>query len=275
MQNIDGQLRQQLTELLTETSLARSLDEMQSDELTEEALQSFTSVPLVLASQNLVSVVQKYKFNDHLESVLCEGVGILSLGFGTSSLGKSSLLNDLIMPLESEASAEFFETQDRNVFSNGQVDLFFRTVDEANQKRRIANNAVFMDVQGQLGDPQICLELAQNLCNILILHVEQKSLQQSPAALDLARLKDQIGDLLGGSAGNVRVLVLLRDSDSSGQVLDSDQLDDSTLLYRLKNLDGLTRTQRREELKDFHEFFWRQVDQYKFDDYKFTTENFR
>lgn len=248
MQNIDGQLRQQLTELLTETSLTRSLDEMQSDELTEEALQSFTSVPLVLASQNLVSVVQKYKFNDHLESVLCEGVGILSLGFGTSSLGKSSLLNDLIMPLESEASAEFFETQDRNVFSNGQVDLFFRTVDEANQKRRIANNAVFMDVQGQLGDPQICLELAQNLCNILILHVEQKSLQQSPAALDLARLKDQIGDLLGGSAGNVRVLVLLRDSDSSGQVLDSDQLDDSTLLYRLKNLDGLTRTQRRKEL---------------------------
>lgn len=182
MQNIDRQLRQELTEILTESSLAKSLDEMKAQELTEESLQSFTSVPLVLASQNLVSTVQKYKFNDHVETVLSEGVGILSLGVGAASLGKSSLLNDLIMPLESEASHEFFETQDRNVFSNGQVDVFFRTVNEANAKRPIRNNAIFMDVQGQMGDQQLCQEIAQNLCNIVIFQVAPRPQEQQTAS---------------------------------------------------------------------------------------------
>lgn len=76
-----------------------------------------------------------HKFNDHIESVMCEGVGVLSLGFGSSGMGKSSLLNQLILPAGAEHSHEFFETQDRNVFSNDHIDLFFRTVDESNPDR--------------------------------------------------------------------------------------------------------------------------------------------
>ena len=105
---------------------------------------------------------------------MTEGVGILSLGFGSNCMGKSSLLNRLIMPKGANCNHEFFETQDRNVFSNDHIDLFFRTVDESNPDRPIQNNAIFMDIQGLISPctTDTVRELAFNLSNLVIVHVD-------------------------------------------------------------------------------------------------------
>jgi len=50
------------------------------------------------------------------------------LGLGSKAkinpIGKSQFLNDLIHP-QNDSKDEIFETQDRNLFSNGQVDIYF------------------------------------------------------------------------------------------------------------------------------------------------------
>lgn len=85
---------------MTKASLAKSIDEFEIRELNDANLAEYMSVPLVLPSQNLVSRVKKHKFNDHIESLITEGVGVFSLGYEEEVNGKSTLLNHLILPTE-------------------------------------------------------------------------------------------------------------------------------------------------------------------------------
>lgn len=78
----------------------KSIDDFELRELNQVNLQGYMSVPLVLSSQNLVSRIKKLKFNNHIESLITEGVGVFSFGFGSDVNGKSSLLNHLILPVE-------------------------------------------------------------------------------------------------------------------------------------------------------------------------------
>lgn len=50
MQNVDRQLRQELTESLARQSTTLSIDEFEVEDLNEDILKSYTSVPLVLPS---------------------------------------------------------------------------------------------------------------------------------------------------------------------------------------------------------------------------------
>lgn len=71
-----------------------------------------------------------------------ESVGVISFGFGPSteqkSSGKSSFLNDLMFPQE-DCDCEPFETEDMNVYSDSQIDVFFL-------QEEGKNDVAFMDI---------------------------------------------------------------------------------------------------------------------------------
>ena len=72
---------------------------------------------------------------------MLEGAGIFNLAAGNRSIyqiGKSQLLNDILFPT-SEFEHNAFEECDDNIFSNGQIDVFFEKSFE------IKRNIVILD----------------------------------------------------------------------------------------------------------------------------------
>ena len=73
-----------------------------------------------------------------------EGVGVFSFGIGkmaTYPCGKSEIANMIVTPKYENKS---FDTNDINIFSNGQIDLF---LEKCYQKK---NGWAYMDGQGEI-----------------------------------------------------------------------------------------------------------------------------
>ena len=80
------------------------------------------AVPLIMNCQSSFEFEKNEKMIPVklVEQVMEEGVGIFQYGWRNSSspMGKSKFLNYLL-------EREVFETDDKNIFSNGHVDVFF------------------------------------------------------------------------------------------------------------------------------------------------------
>jgi len=101
---------------------------------------------------------------------MTEGFGVFNIGIGTHSTdpsGKSSLLNDILFP--SIENHEFIETNDKNAFSNGQVDVCFLKSFHKNRK------LVMMDGHGKVSDEAI--ENCTKLSNIFLIHFSRRDVE--------------------------------------------------------------------------------------------------
>jgi len=82
------------------------------------------AIPLVVNCQNAAEVrIKRLVYVDQLKELIKDGVGIFQFGLGPNAvmqIGKSQFYNDFLTDLTSkENGSEIFETEDRNVFSNG------------------------------------------------------------------------------------------------------------------------------------------------------------
>ena len=136
---------------------------------------------------------------------MLEGYGVFNFGAGNGSvmpLGKTLFLNDLLFP-SATISHEAFESHDENLFSLGQVDVFF---EKCFDKKR---NFVRMDGQGSLNDETIKSTLI--LTNIAIIHFRNKDFEDLRSLEDLIRKLKMIKD----QNNNIKVFLLIRDAKES------------------------------------------------------------
>ena len=138
-----------------------------------------------------------------------EGIGAFSFGIGTWATfpcGKSEISNMVTKPRVNPTQVSF-DTYDNNVFSNGQVDVFF---DKCYQQR---NGWVFMDGQGKVS--RSVIRSVMLLTNVVFIHYSSKDFRQNQA---FDELTDTVKEIRAGDK-NVKVCILLRDAGETKQVL--------------------------------------------------------
>ena len=108
-----------------------------------------------------------------------EGAGIFSFGVGKHAMfpcGKTQISNMFAIP-SSGSSTKVFDLNDKNVFSNGQVDVF---LDKCYQNR---TGFAVMDGQGRVNKAVVNSVL--KLTNILFIHFNAKDMQDETSIEEL------------------------------------------------------------------------------------------
>jgi len=141
-----------------------------------------------------------------------EGIGAFAFGVGTEATfpcGKSQIANMITKP-RANPTQPAFNVNDSNVFSNGQVDVFF---DRCYQDR---NGWVFMEGQGRLAK-QVILSV-MHLTNLVFIHFSIKDLRDSKSVDELVEIVSEILKV----DRKIKICVLIRDA-SDTQVLEPAQ----------------------------------------------------